>query len=57
MSLGAIIAAITAIAGAISAIYGIMRFFRKPTQQKVEDAVNSVREDIDEFKKTGRPKW
>ncbi len=53
MSVGAIIALITAIAGAIPILY---KMFKKPTESKVEQAQDRAREDIDEFKKTGRPK-
>ena len=47
---------IKAIFESFPAIEKILSSFKKSSQQKVEDGVEKVREEMDYFKKTGRPK-
>jgi hypothetical protein len=43
------------IQGFLQAIPILNRWFTKPTESKVEDAAVKARNELDEFKKTGRP--
>lgn len=49
-----ILALLTAI---FQAIPIIGKWLSKPATQKVEDKQEDVKDEIDHFKKTGRPKW
>jgi F0F1-type ATP synthase membrane subunit b/b' len=41
----------------LAAIPILNRWFTKTTSEKIEKREEKVRDDIEEFKKTGRPKW
>lgn len=50
--LAQILAAITAISKIFTTIVG---WFKKTEEQKIEDGQKKVNEEMDEFKRTGRP--
>jgi len=47
-----ILDAAKAVFGFLNSIIGI---FKKPLEKKIEDGNKEVRDDVDKFKKTGRP--
>jgi len=56
-----VLEAIIAIAGAVTAIFGIFKLaswhLTKTPEEKAEDIAKEVKKEQDEFEKTGRPKW
>ncbi len=56
-----ILESIVAIAGAVSAFYGIYKLavwqLSKTTEEKVEDIAAKIKKDKEDFEKGGRPKW
>lgn len=40
---------------ALPALERIIRFFKRSPQENVDDGVEDLRKEIDEFKRTGRP--
>lgn len=45
-----------ALIAAVPALAKLVDSFKKTPQQKVEEDVEDLRDELDEFKKTGRPK-
>jgi chromosome condensin MukBEF MukE localization factor len=54
--MGTILGILRALLEAFPAIDRILRAFRKTPQQKVDESIEDVREELDEFRRTGRPK-
>lgn len=50
-----ILGILKALLEAFPAIDRILRVFKKTPQQSVDESVEDLRKEIDEFKKTGRP--
>lgn len=50
-----ILGILKALLEAFPAIDRILRVFKKTPQQGVDESVEDLRKEIDEFKKTGRP--
>ncbi len=50
-----ILGVLQSILAAIPALDRIISFFKKTPQENVDKSVGEAREEIDEFKRTGRP--
>lgn len=50
-----ILGVLQSILAAIPALDRIIAFFKKTPQEKVDESVKEGRDEIDEFKRTGRP--
>lgn len=53
--MGTILGILKALLEAIPLLGKLISLLEKPQQQKIEENVEDVRKEIDDFKKTGRP--
>jgi len=57
MGIAEIVALVTAILGALSALPKIFSWFRTPPTDKEDKVVDEVRRKVDKARETGRPEW